>query len=333
MELFCAVDIRGGRCVRLRQGDYNTETVYNEDPVAVAAELATAGADWIHVVDLDGARSGKPENASTVAAIASAVNVPVQAGGGVRDATTAEAWFAAGVERLVLGTVALRDPQLVRMLARSHRIAVGLDARGREVATDGWLKPSGRSVLEVARSFADAGVDALVVTDITRDGMLGGPDLAGLTEVLDATVTETQLRMAAANDTTATDHTTAVGDMASDGSGIDVVAGTQLPQPAAGDTAVAGDMASDGFGIDVVASGGVASLHDLRALSQLRGDSHTRRRLAGVIVGKALYEQRFTVAEALTSLRQSATATKTRTRTPTQATGRPMACAETSPNT
>ena len=186
MDLYCAVDIRGGRCVRLRQGDYGAETVYDDDPVARAVEMAEEGAGWIHVVDLDGARSGRPDNASVVADIAGAVQVPVQAGGGVRTAETAEAWFAAGVARVVLGTAALRDPRLVRDLARSRRVAVGLDAQAGEVATDGWLKRSGQSVLDVARTFADEGVDAFVVTDISRDGTLDGPDLEGLTSVLDA---------------------------------------------------------------------------------------------------------------------------------------------------
>ena len=186
MQLFAAVDIRNGRCVRLRRGDYGAETVYDTDPVARAVELASQGAGWIHVVDLDGARSGHPDNAAVVTAIAGAVDVPVQAGGGVRTAATAEAWFAAGVERVVLGTAALRDPELVRGLARSHRIAVGLDARAGDVATDGWLQGSGRSVLDVARSFAADGVDAFVVTDISRDGTLEGPDIDGLASVLDA---------------------------------------------------------------------------------------------------------------------------------------------------
>ena len=186
MQLFAAVDIRNGRCVRLRQGDYGAETVYDTDPVARAVELASQGAGWVHVVDLDGARSGHPDNAAVVTAIAGAVDVPVQAGGGVRTAATAEAWFAAGVERVVLGTAALRDPELVRGLARSHRIAVGLDARAGDVATDGWLQGSGQSVLDVARSFAADGVDAFVVTDISRDGTLEGPDLVGLASVLDA---------------------------------------------------------------------------------------------------------------------------------------------------
>ena len=240
MRLYCAVDVLGGRCVRLRQGDYGAETVYDDDPVARAVEMADQGAGWIHVVDLDGARSGRPDNASVVAAIAAAVDVPVQAGGGVRTGETAEAWFAAGVERVVLGTAALRDPGLVSDLARSHRVAVGLDARSGDVATDGWLKSSGRSVLEVARGFDAAGVDAFIVTEISRDGTLEGPDLAGLAAMLEAT------------------------------------------------------------DVDVVASGGVGSLADLRALAALEGAGG--RRLDGVVVGTALYEGRFSVAEAASAL-------------------------------
>ena len=233
--------------MRLRQGDYAAETVYDDDPVARAVEMARDGAAWIHVVDLDGARSGRPDNAAVVAAIAAAVDVPVQAGGGVRSVATAEAWFAAGVQRVVLGTAALRDPDLVRDLAGSHRVAVGLDARAGEVATDGWLQSSGRTVLDVARSFANDGVEAFVVTDIGRDGTLGGPDLGGLAEMLEAVPT------------------------------------------------------------DVVASGGVARLDDLRTLAALEGRSG--RRLSGAIVGTALYEQRFTVAEAAAALAASSAGT------------------------
>ena len=232
--------------MRLRQGDYGAETVYDDDPVARAVEMAEAGAGWIHVVDLDGARSGRPDNASVVAEIAASVDVPVQAGGGVRTADTAEAWFAAGVERVVLGTAALRDPGLVRTLAGSHRIAVGLDARAGEVATDGWLEGSGRSVLEVARSFASDGVDAFVVTNISRDGTLDGPDVDGLKSVLDE------------------------------------------------------------VSADVIASGGVGRLGDLQALAGL--EDRDGRRLSGVIVGTALYEGRFTVAEAVAALAGSSRA-------------------------
>jgi phosphoribosylformimino-5-aminoimidazole carboxamide ribotide isomerase len=187
MDLYPAIDLRDGRCVRLHQGDYAQETVYGDDPVAQAKAFADAGAGWIHVVDLDAARTGVPENRDVVAAIARAVDVPVQTGGGVRSIEAAHALFSAGVERVVIGTAALKDPDIVRALAIDHRVAVGLDAKSGEVATDGWLVGSGRSVLDVARSFADAGVDAFVVTDISRDGTLEGPDLVGLADVLGAT--------------------------------------------------------------------------------------------------------------------------------------------------
>jgi phosphoribosylformimino-5-aminoimidazole carboxamide ribotide isomerase len=187
MDLYPAIDIRGGRCVRLHQGDYGRETVYGDDPVAQARRFEAAGAPWLHVVDLDAARTGVPENRPVVAAIVDAVDIPVQTGGGVRDVESAQALFDAGVERVVVGTAALTDPDLVRRLAADHRVAVGLDAKSGEVATEGWLVGSGRSVLDVARSFAGVGVDAFVVTDISRDGTLEGPDLPGLIDVLGAT--------------------------------------------------------------------------------------------------------------------------------------------------
>jgi phosphoribosylformimino-5-aminoimidazole carboxamide ribotide isomerase len=187
MDLYPAIDLRGGRCVRLYQGDYGRETVYGDDPVAQAQAFADAGAPWIHVVDLDAARSGEPVNRPVVAAIAAAVDVPVQTGGGVRNEAAAEALVDAGVARVVLGTAALEDPDLVRRLAARFPVAVGLDARGDDVAVRGWEQGSGRDVLDVARSFEDAGVAALVVTEIGRDGTLEGPDLDGLARVLDAT--------------------------------------------------------------------------------------------------------------------------------------------------
>jgi len=187
MELFPAIDLLDGRAVRLYQGDYDRETVYNDDPVEQARLFAAEGARWIHVVDLDAARSGTPRNRDVIAAIVDAVDVPVQTGGGVRDDAAADALFEAGVTRVVLGTAALEDPALVRRLASRVPVAVGLDARGREVAVRGWEQGSGRDLLDVAREFADAGVEALIVTEIGRDGTLTGPDIEGLGEVLDAT--------------------------------------------------------------------------------------------------------------------------------------------------
>lgn len=187
MDLYPAIDLLDGRAVRLYQGDYARETVYNNDPVAQAHEFAAAGARWIHVVDLDAARTGTPRNKDVIAAICDAVDVPIQTGGGVRSDEAADALFEAGVARVVLGTAALEDPDLVRRLASRHAVAVGLDARGREVAVRGWEEGSGKDLLDVARGFADAGVEALIVTEIGRDGTLEGPDLEGLGEVLEST--------------------------------------------------------------------------------------------------------------------------------------------------
>jgi len=187
IDLYPAIDLLGGQCVRLYQGDYDRETVYSNDPVAQAQRFEAEGAAWIHVVDLDAARTGEPVNRDVVAAIAQGVSVPVQSGGGVRDDAAAEALFDAGVTRVVVGTAALEDPEFVRRLAARHPVAVGLDARGRDVAVRGWLEGSGQDLLELAAAFADAGVAALVVTEISRDGTLEGPDVAGLSDVLAAT--------------------------------------------------------------------------------------------------------------------------------------------------
>ena len=187
MQLFPAIDLLDGRAVRLYQGDYDRETIYNDDPVAQAEVFAAEGAQWIHVVDLDAARTGAPRNREVIAAIAAAVDVPIQTGGGVRSVEAADALFDAGVARVVIGTAALEEPELVAALARRVPVAVGLDARGREVAVRGWEQGSGRDLLDVARGFADVGVEALIVTEIGRDGTLEGPDLEGLGEVLEAT--------------------------------------------------------------------------------------------------------------------------------------------------
>ena len=190
MDLYPAIDLLDGRCVRLYQGDYDRSTVYGDDPVAQALAFQSEGAPWVHVVDLDAARTGEPRNRDVVAAIAGALDVPVQTGGGVRTVEAAEALFSAGVARVVLGTAALEDPDLVRRLAADHPVAVGLDARGSEVAVRGWLEGSGADVLDLAVAYQDAGVAALVVTEISRDGTLEGPDLEGLAAVLAATSVE-----------------------------------------------------------------------------------------------------------------------------------------------
>jgi phosphoribosylformimino-5-aminoimidazole carboxamide ribotide isomerase len=189
VDLYPAIDLRDGRCVRLYQGDFDQETVYGDDPLAQAKVFADAGTEWIHVVDLDAARTGVPTNRDAVAEIAAGVTSRVQSGGGVRDDLAAAVLLEAGVDRVVIGTAALEDPSFVRRLTADHpgRVAVGLDARGSDVAVRGWVEGSGRSVVDVARDFEDAGVAALIVTEIGRDGTLGGPDVEGLARVLQAT--------------------------------------------------------------------------------------------------------------------------------------------------
>ncbi|MEQ8716076.1 MAG: 1-(5-phosphoribosyl)-5-[(5-phosphoribosylamino)methylideneamino]imidazole-4-carboxamide isomerase [Acidimicrobiales bacterium] len=240
MDLYPAIDLRGGRCVRLLRGDYEAETAYSDDPVAQALAFAAAGARWIHVVDLDAARTGEAHDRATVEAIVAAVDVPVQVGGGVRSADAARALADIGVARVVVGTAAVRDPDLVSAIAGVQPVAVGLDARGRDVAVSGWTESTGLDLVELAGRFARAGADALVVTEIGRDGTMSGPDVDQLAAVL----------------------------------------------------AVAGDTA-------LIASGGVGRPEDLDALAALRVDGS---RLAGVIVGRAIYEGAVDVADAVTRL-------------------------------
>ena len=188
-ELIPAIDLLGGECVRLAQGRYDAATVYEADPAAAARRFAAHAVPRLHVVDLDGARAGRPINTRAIRAIAAAVGaLPVQLGGGLRDLAAVEAAFALGVDRVVLGTAALRDPALVRDAARRFpgRIAVGLDAKEGRVSVEGWLDTGEATVIEVAKRFEDAGVAALVHTDIARDGMLSGPNLEASAELADA---------------------------------------------------------------------------------------------------------------------------------------------------
>jgi phosphoribosylformimino-5-aminoimidazole carboxamide ribotide isomerase len=240
VNLYPAIDLRGGRVVQLQQGDYDRETQYSNDPVAVARAFATAGARWIHVVDLDAARDGGNPNLTTIEAICASVDVRVQTGGGVRSVANASERFAAGAARVVVGSAAIEDPEVVDELAALHpgQVAVGLDARGRDVAIRGWQEATGADVVATAQRFDMPGVGAIVVTDISRDGMLAGPGIGQLRPVLDA------------------------------------------------------------VGVPVVASGGVSSLDDLRALARLP--------LAGVIVGTAIYERRFSVEEGVAACSPSA---------------------------
>lgn len=235
IELYPAIDLREGRVVRLLQGDYDRQTTYGDDPVAVARAFAEAGAPWIHVVDLDAARSGSPVNRPVVAAIAAAVAgaARVQTGGGVRTVADAQALADAGVARVVMGSAAVARPELVAEAAVVVPVAVGLDHRDGEVAVHGWTQGSGVALADALGWFPAAA--AFVITDISRDGMLQGPDVHGLAAAAAAT------------------------------------------------------------GTPVIASGGVSSLADIEALAGVPG-------IAGVITGKAVYEGRFTVAEAVAVL-------------------------------
>ena len=180
MILYPAIDLKAGACVRLLRGDMDRATTYARDPAAQARSFQDAGCEWLHVVDLDGAFAGRSANAEAVDAILAAVSVPVQLGGGLRDRAAIDGWLAAGVARVVLGTAAVEDPALVREAARAHpdRIAVGLDARAGRVAIRGWAEATEIDVLDLARRFEDAGIAAIVHTDIERDGAMSGPDVA-----------------------------------------------------------------------------------------------------------------------------------------------------------
>ena len=188
MILYPAIDLKGGRCVRLLRGDMDQATTYNDDPADQAARFARQGFAWLHVVDLDGAFAGASANAPAVSAILAATAAPVQLGGGVRDRAGIERWLQAGVARVILGTAAVRDPELVREAARAHpgRIAVGVDVRDGRVAVSGWAEASALSAVELARRFEDAGVAALIITDIGRDGTLEGVNVEATGRLADA---------------------------------------------------------------------------------------------------------------------------------------------------
>ena len=189
MILFPAIDLKDGQCVRLKLGDMSQATVFNDDPAAQAQSFEAQGFEYLHIVDLNGAFAGRPVNAPAVEAILAAVKIPVQLGGGIRDLGTVEAWLGRGVRRVILGTVAVRDPALVREACRTFpgRVAVGIDAKGGKVAVEGWAQSSELSAIELAQRFEDAGVAAIIYTDIDRDGILKGLNLPATADLARAT--------------------------------------------------------------------------------------------------------------------------------------------------
>jgi phosphoribosylformimino-5-aminoimidazole carboxamide ribotide isomerase len=240
--LFPAIDLKDGVCVRLQQGDMTRATVFSRDPAAQAHAFETQGFEYLHIVDLDGAFAGKPVNARAVEHILETISIPVQLGGGVRDMATVEGWLDKGIDRVIIGTAAVRDPALVKEAAKKFpgRVAVGLDARDGKVAIAGWAATSELSVHDIAKRFEDAGVAAIIYTDIARDGMLGGLNL-------DATIA-----------------------------------------------------LAEAVAIPVIASGGLASLDDIKALLEPRA-----KKLAGAIAGRALYDGRLDATEALRLIRSA----------------------------
>ena len=190
MNLYPAIDLKDGSCVRLVQGDMARATVFNTDPAAQARAFAAAGFRWLHLVDLNGAFAGRPVNAAAVDAILQAVSLPAQLGGGIRDLATIEHWLARGIRRVILGTLAVRDPGLVKDACKRFpgRVALGIDARGGKVAVEGWAAAAEMTALELAKAFEDAGAAAIIYTDIDRDGLLQGVNVAA-TAALAAAVT------------------------------------------------------------------------------------------------------------------------------------------------
>ena len=242
MILFPAIDLKDGQCVRLKLGEMNAATVFNDDPAAQARAFEQQGFKYLHIVDLNGAFAGKPVNGAAVEAILDAISIPAQLGGGIRDLGTIEAWLTKGIRRVILGTVAVRDPELVKDAAKRFpgRIAVGIDAKGGKVAVEGWAETSELTAIDLAKRFEDAGVAALIYTDIERDGVLKGLNLLATAALARA---------------------------------------TRIP---------------------VIASGGLASIADVRDLKKPEYSL-----LEGAIAGRALYDGRINAKEALELLETS----------------------------
>ena len=179
MILYPAIDLKDGQAVRLLRGEMSAATVFNDDPASQGRAFVEAGAEWLHLVDLDGAFAGEPRNAKAVEAILAACPVPAQLGGGIRDRATVERWLGAGLRRVILGTAAVEDPDFVREVARAYpgQVAVGIDARGERVATRGWASETKATVTDLAKAFEDAGIAAIIYTDIARDGAMQGPNV------------------------------------------------------------------------------------------------------------------------------------------------------------
>lgn len=247
MQILPAIDLRGGKCVRLRQGDYGQETVFGDDPIAVARQWAEQGAERIHLVDLDGAKAGAPVNHEIVAEIVRTLDVPCQMGGGLRDTNSVQQMLERiGIDRVIIGTQALKDPEWFAAMTQRwpHRVALGIDARDSMVATEGWLDVSQTSVFELAGQYVDLPVAAVIYTNIANDGMMQGID------------------------------ETTIGDL--------------------------GKLAD--MGLSTIASGGVSSLDDVRRLAR---EANSHPNLVGAIIGRALYEQTMTVAEAIAAVNGS----------------------------
>lgn len=185
MQIWPAIDLRGGKCVRLMQGDYGRETVFGDNPAAMARRWVSEGAKYLHIVDLDGARDGQTGNRDAIAAISLAIDIPCEVGGGIRDEAAISDLLSLGLTRLVIGTKALKDPAWFAAMCAAYpdRLAVGIDARDGRVATDGWLQDSGTSAVELAQQLADLPIAAIIYTDIAKDGMLAGPNLEAMAEM------------------------------------------------------------------------------------------------------------------------------------------------------